>query len=227
MFNGIGVPLSGRGTHGWGVGNPLGAPSIMYNADAWYRGDRLVTLNGSTVSKWTDINNGVEATQTTESSQPTYDADAINERPGLVFDGDNDHLRADSLASLASGDDQPIYALTVFNGSADGCIWSFGRSTDDNPLFALMVVDGSLQLWRRDDAASEIKINCGSAQDDTSIYLEFNGTTLNTWNNGVKTVTSANIDLGVTTLDRFTIGALGRTGETELYNGTISEVAIT
>lgn len=52
-----------------------------------------ITLNGSTVSQWSDKSgNGRNAVQATASNQPTYTSNGLNGKPVLTFDGVNDFL---------------------------------------------------------------------------------------------------------------------------------------
>jgi hypothetical protein len=52
-----------------------------------------VTLNGSTVSQWSDKSgNGRHATQATAAAQPSYNLTGLNSKPILTFDGSADFL---------------------------------------------------------------------------------------------------------------------------------------
>ena len=63
-----------------------------------------ITQGGGGVSQWMSRVNGIVATQGTANNQPDYSVNAINNRPGLVFNGTTDSMpttfRADSLTSF-------------------------------------------------------------------------------------------------------------------------------
>jgi hypothetical protein len=73
-----------RGHGGGAAFSPLALPNLA----AWYRADRGVTLNGSTVSAWADQSgNGRTLSQGTGSAQPTFTASGIGSQAALSFDG--------------------------------------------------------------------------------------------------------------------------------------------
>jgi hypothetical protein len=57
-----------------------------------------ITLNGSTVSQWSDKSgNGKHAVQATSNKQPAYNSSLLNNLGGLVYDGSDDCLQVPSL----------------------------------------------------------------------------------------------------------------------------------
>lgn len=71
-----------------------------------------VTLNGSTVSQWSDKSGGNRhATQGTANNQPTYTTNAVNGRPALSFDGTNDSFRS----TAALGSSHSVFAVVKMN----------------------------------------------------------------------------------------------------------------
>jgi hypothetical protein len=61
-----------------------------------------ITLNGSTVSQWSDKSgNGRHATQSTAASQPTYSATGLNSKPTLVFNGNQIVVSSGSYSAAA------------------------------------------------------------------------------------------------------------------------------
>src|SRR5690349_19974071 len=74
------------------VGNAAGSvPSS--GLKLWLKADTGVTSSGGTVSRCADRSgSGTDAAQSTASSQPTLVSNAVNGRPGLRFDGNDDFL---------------------------------------------------------------------------------------------------------------------------------------
>lgn len=75
-----------------------------------------VTLNGSTVSAWTDKENGHVVQQGTAAQQAAYSAShaSMNGRPALTFDGTNDSLvsnEAPAVWKFLGGDQVSIYVV--------------------------------------------------------------------------------------------------------------------
>lgn len=98
-----------RGHGGGGQWTPL----ALSNLAAWYRADRGITLNGSTVSAWADQSgNGRHLSQGTAANQPTFTASGIGGQPSLTFDGTNDHV-ACVPASWGSALVQPVTTYSV------------------------------------------------------------------------------------------------------------------
>lgn len=73
----------------YGRGRPAWTPSLIQTALWLDAADtNTITLNGSTVSQWSDKSgNGRNATQATAVNQPTYVSSGINGKPTLAFDG--------------------------------------------------------------------------------------------------------------------------------------------
>lgn len=72
-------------------------PNKLSNLYAWYRSDRGITLNGSTVAAWADQGaNGFHAIQASAINQPNYNVSNVtmNSRPTINGDASNDSLVA-------------------------------------------------------------------------------------------------------------------------------------
>jgi len=94
------------------VGSPVApfSPNQLANLQIWYRGDKGISLNGSTVSAWAD-QSGVgdvhrNATQSTALNQPTYNASdpAYNGQATLSFaSGSSNFMVASPFATPVAG----------------------------------------------------------------------------------------------------------------------------
>lgn len=89
---------AGRGRPAW---TPAQIPTALWLDAA---DSSTITLNGSTVSQWSDKSgNGNNAVQATSASQPSYSTSALsNNRPAIVFDGINDWMTAGTSLNLQS-----------------------------------------------------------------------------------------------------------------------------
>ncbi len=78
----------------------------------WLKADALVNhKDGQPVSHWKDSSgNGLDAAQSMDSRQPVLIANAINGKPALRFDGDDDHLKLDHYPGLFF----PFHQSTLF-----------------------------------------------------------------------------------------------------------------
>lgn len=108
-------------------GTKLWTPSAIATA-LWLDADSpsTITLNGSTVSQWSDKSgNGRHATQATATNQPTYVSSAINAKPALSFDGTNDFLNLTDGTVPTGNTNYSMFVVQRINVMADMMI--FGR----------------------------------------------------------------------------------------------------
>jgi hypothetical protein len=97
----------------------------------WLKADAGVTLNGTTVSAWTDQSgNGYNVSQATVSNQPTFQASAFNGQPAINFDGSNDFLNniVNNVVTPGAGRTVFIVSKAACNSLAMNYI-TFRRST--------------------------------------------------------------------------------------------------
>src|SRR5262245_51250340 len=89
---------------------------VLPSMRQWLRADSITGLaSGAAVATWMDESGyGNHATQSTGASQPLWRANAINGYPVLEFDGADDYLSADGIASLLTGADLPFTFVQVF-----------------------------------------------------------------------------------------------------------------
>ena len=139
-------------------------------------GDGLVTT-------WHDQsgNTGRDATNTTAAQQPKIVSSGSLVTDGgkaaLEFDGSDDNLRNDGLASLFSGSEKPLFAAIVFAenslSAATGAAIGFGRSSTNTPI--RWMGSGASNEFRFDERndANTVTLNMGLgvATDVTSQSL--------------------------------------------------------
>ena len=103
---------------------PQFSPQSLAGLVLWLDAIALAQANGTPVAAWADQSGlGNNASQGTAAAQPTYQATAINGRPGVVFDGVDDYM---SIADASSLDTPAVTVACVFalpTNNINGSIW--------------------------------------------------------------------------------------------------------
>ena len=123
-----------------------------------------ITLNGSTVSQWSDKSgNGFHVTQATASAQPTYQATGFNSQPTVYFDASDDEMGCDQTSVSSQGD---LFYAAVFQMLSDTAQWRMIVGTNtSSPLGS-----GGTLLMQRMSTRSEIGIHNSGVADTGSTY---------------------------------------------------------
>lgn len=195
------------------------SPDDIAGLQLWLDADDsdTITLNGSTVSQWDDKSgNDYHVTQSTASYQPTYNTAQLNGKNVVTFDGSDDHILNDSVASVASGNDVPITMFVVFKQLSSGTNEYgvvFGSSSSIQPLFCMMTNSNQLAAQQRTDAgtltAAYSSVSSTSAYRVQSIVLSSSNLTV--FDNGTSAASSS-FSPAQTTLNTFTLGTWRRSG---------------
>ncbi len=223
----------------------------------WYevRSD-LLTLDTGDASQ---LNNRIAGganplVQSSAGARPTLENSAWGSgRESLLFDGATDEMNANGLAATVSGTDVAFSIIMVAQivtlGSVVGvnrALWGFGRSTGgDISLHDLRLPDSTTNVMgtvRRDDAnTAKVKNAAVTLNTSRNTYsYVFTGTRAKLRVGGVLdgnldggATSSSDVDVGAITLDRFSVGALtrsGTSGQTHLrlggmlvYQGALSD----
>jgi hypothetical protein len=178
-----------------------------------------LVADGGSVARWEDKSgNNHHATQSAESSRGVFDADGINGIGAITFDGADDFYSADSVASVFSGEDMPISVFAVCKRTTadrQDCAWCFASSTATNPVVSIRStsasIDGASDKIRstKRDGVGTILSRSSSVNWGTSptliAYLD-TGTLATTWADGSVAISESTSDIGLISLDRFTIG---------------------
>lgn len=232
---------------GVGDDSALDAMQSFSGLQAVYRAESVV-LSGSAVTQWNDQSGkGRHAIQATADSQPTWvgSDSTFNNRPTLSFDGTDDFLTADSLASILNGDDTPFTLWIVSRFPNLGGANGHDAATDRDSVTFSNALDA--QAYIRVINRMESNPNhhytiekvpdstaCDLPADTTNISIyRCSGAAMNTYTNGVKKtdgVYQPTNDVfngaGSVSYIRFTIGCLRRTANTEFWSGKIALVAL-
>jgi hypothetical protein len=160
----------------------------------------------------------------------------VPNRDYLFFDGSDDFLSANGLASVVQGDDTPFTIIAVSSPrdiAANGHIWSFGNSLGTNYYHFLMYGFSSskIEVGRRGISSADSKLltatNNFSNKLTNIISQIFDGQTGNIFTDGsLNGSGDLNIDTMATNSDLFTIGAFGRSTYSSYLKGNISALYV-
>jgi len=74
------------------------APDDLSDLVVWLDADDTAFANNDAVDSWINKGSGGDAEQSTSTKQPIFKTNVLNGKPGVDFDGTNDHLQISSLA---------------------------------------------------------------------------------------------------------------------------------
>lgn len=170
------------------------------------------------------------------SQRPAYEATGWNGRPSILFDGLTNYMHAHGLAASVTGTDTPftivLAAQLVTVGTVAGynrAVWCFGRAGNDSPLCGFTILDGTPDgaMSRRDDANTlRQRAQASALTTSRATYThKFTGThvaertnsVLDANLNGVASP-AAEVDVGLLTLDTFSVGCAVRATTAWLSN---------
>jgi hypothetical protein len=187
------------------------------------------------VQTWYDQSgNGRNAQQTTTDNQPQIVSSGSlltdNLKPCVLFNGSNDSLRADALASSFIGQRMFISAAMVCRAAsatptATGVVYGLGNSTTNTPLrwFGQKGSVATAGIEERGDTGSVSALLTGTIASQTLAWVNSNANNqivrLNTSQVNATTGSNANY-----TLNTFAIGCLSRTADITFWNGNIQEL---
>jgi len=186
------------------------------------------------VKTWHSQTGSNDATQTTAGYQPKIVSSGVvimeEGKPAIQFDGSDDRLSADGVAAIVSGTDRPDSRFAVFksSGTTPSEFFCFANSGNDIPLRGFLhngTSSGVLVFFR--DNAAVAKSHAVGTQTFSQKVAAFccNGSSATVSLDGVVSAT-LDVDVGATTLNTATIGAVRRTTVGSFFNGTIQEIIV-
>jgi hypothetical protein len=197
----------------------------------------FVGANSGFVTTWYDQSgNGRNATQTTSLNQPRIvnsgTVDKVNNKVSLTFDGSNDHLIADSLASTVTGEDKPLSVFSVASKNATGStgqILAFAQGATITPMIHPLRYEsaGTFGYFIRDNASFITNVTSTatySANTQTLLSLTSSGLNAKQYKNGSGNGINTTFNRGTLSLDRAAIGALRRPTTLDFFAGKIQEI---
>jgi len=188
------------------------SPTDEASVEAWYQNKVGISLNDTTVSRWTDSSgNAVTMQQSTASMQPEYD-------PGegaLTFDSSADqHLQTTGQISLSG--DLTIGFVFLPTISAPGTI--LGDNTTSNEFFKYTSTT-NLRI-KLDGSIINLPLDSGAFGDDYIVVTRASNV-FSLYKNGVLQSTSATL---AGTADIDAIGV--RSANQDYLDGVIKEIQI-
>jgi hypothetical protein len=198
----------------------------------------FVGANSGFVTTWYDQStNARNATQSTAANQPRIINSGVVERRNtkvtVIFDGTNDHLSGDNVATDITGEDKPFSILSVVSKAdrtGNESTYGLGNSADNNPLILpISYFDTSYRFFIRQTGtiAPLIDARVGSIVINTQYLLSnfSNGLSYNLYRNNTF-LSGQSYNTTTITLNTATIGAVRRTTTIDFINGDIQEIII-
>lgn len=245
LYNG-GTPLTadqaeravGRGISYWELSEPSGTRKDLWGSNDLTDNNTVTTAAGTALNAIGQINDlsglGNHASQSTQANKPVirFGENGLGGQPALLFDNTNDHLRADSLAAMMSGQDAPFTCIAAFRaaGVADAnSIIGAGLSTDAQAWMEITLTAVPLYSIDRKDGLTRVTAN-GTLTPDTNAHIwsvVFPGTTVSTFVDGVVCHNAVAMNTDTVTFDQVAVGAVIEGGSAaNFFNGRIGSIAI-
>lgn len=173
------------------------------------------------------------AVQTTQANQPELVIDS-NDKVHLFFDGVDDRLRCDALASLFNGTNIPrssFYVTQTLNASSATRQDFFGCGhTDANTFQAEGIINSDMTVLSRNSAGTLINYaqTLDNINNQRMLTSYFRTSVYNAFKNGSQSITNQNIDVGSQTISIGSLGATTYNGGVGIsfFNGFMQEVII-
>lgn len=206
------MPINNRLLRAWGAGF---SPKSIAGLEAWYdaSASSSVTLNGSTVSQWSDLSgNGRSLIQSTASLQPNYNASGLNGKATLTTTG-TQWMQAAAFASSPAATVFIVWKVDSVAGTP--FVWQRGSVND---VHSMLMNPGLNEVYARREASNQAIVSVPSLQSSgiwrigtlvfsTSLSRIFNGSTQGTDN----TATTA-APVGSKVLTLFALDSATRAG---------------
>ena len=203
----------------------------------WLDAGQGVTLNGSTVSAWTDQSTtGSVWSQGTAANQPTYTASCINSRPCLDFDGSNDKLSADSAGLAILKNRSGYTVITVAQTDTTTGIhyawnWSVGTSTNGRAVLLSNGTTGTFGARRLDaDSSATLSPTSYFAVDTNyvmTVTVNHSTTSAEIFRDGTSKANSSSfLTSGSTSNTNSQSAAIGDNNGANFWDGPIAEILV-
>lgn len=178
----------------------------------WLKASSGITLNGSNVSSWIDGVNGYNAAQSNSTFQPAFVANALNGKPVIRFDGNNDYIK---ISSFIYSNPNTVYIVYKQNSNANQIILSKTINT----------------LFVQNDS-NLLRLYAGTTQVGTALNQPFNFVTAGIIINGasskvgVNGVWSGNLNPGIGAFDSTLSIGWAECYSAYWFTGDVAEIII-
>lgn len=188
------------------------------------------------VGGWADLTGSAHsATQGTAGSRPLLRTGIFGSRPGILFDGVDDHLIADTVAALVTGSDVPFTFFAVvkpLTAASQRGIASAGASGSTQQTH-WCYADGATWVWRQlrradgDGGGGTVlaPVVQPATTDAQAVIWSFSGTSAANYA-GQAQLGAREIDVGTLTLNRWTLGAIRRVTVASYFHGYLGECGL-
>lgn len=210
-------------------GTTADSPKDVQGLYSWWAADMGVVIDATapsnSVSQFIDLSgNGHHLSQTTKANQPFFLTNIINGKPAVSFDGGDRLSGTDGITNVFAGNDIPFsMAYVIFvDSTANESSLAWGNQTNASAQFIVYrpaIASGANIVFRgtrSDDTATAANANLnGSTNGFFMIQVHsFSGTafTSRILSSLTNVFNSGTFNVGNTTVNTFTMGALNRNG---------------
>lgn len=209
-------------------------PGLKLHLDPSDRGS-IIHASGNVSQKNDKSKNGNHATQFTGSRQPLTEADAINGKNVITYDGDDDFLSGSpAIAAVALSNHTSFFVCRtpVIAGTQTFIAWNDSTGIDNNEVNREVIAlhnDGRIRILSSMFVSNSTFVIGDFSEQELIIAITVNNDTnrYKVYVNGVLRRNSFFVN-PITSVDTFSIGAELSVGSVigSFYKGPIGEVAI-
>lgn len=205
-----------------------------YLANKWGISDvhTPVTTTGQPVGYWADKSgNNNHAIASLSAARPTLTERTYGGGTSLNFNGSTNVMTAEGVASVMNGADRPVTMFCVVkpdSPATNSCVLGWFNTGTVVPQLNLRFDGTNWVLAKRDDSVA-IVITASTAQMDRVpqvVSAVVTGTTASIYRNSRSLLLNGGLDVGITTINSFCVGALNSNNLIGVFNGVFAEVII-
>lgn len=207
-------------------------PLLLENVVGYFNPFTMGLANNAPIASYVDPA-GATWIQASGPAQPLFQTAGINSLPSVLFAAaSSQFLTSDALAANYTGTDKPMTVIALVFVSAAGTAYTYvncGGSGANNPCIDIRASVGSKWVILRTDSAASSATATSTANVTaaaTIVTYVTDGTNATIRVNGVRDTTDAAQDVGLMTLNQFTIGARRTGANTQFFDGNLGPIII-
>lgn len=200
-----------------------------------WKADALSLNDGDPVDTWPDSSGAGNNGTGTTTTRPLYKQNVRQGLPAVRFDGTDDYIAIDGIASTLTGADKPFTVFVVARSALEAAnhnYFTLERTTSSIPVHEIFrnasTTRSNFRSLRRDDANVQVSTDVQAAHvgGKAAIVMEsFTGTTTTGRVNGIRKWKNTAYDVGTATFDSASLGKWRRANLAPL-DGDIFEVLV-